>query len=103
MRTVKERLKRLEHGNMSAITANIFLIGLCFAVIIYLIFLGVKSFYPEPEQVIRFEVTGIINSTNATSLVSFQYECIKFCVDELKNFDKDRQYKCYEQCSKLGK
>jgi hypothetical protein len=67
--------------------------------ILLVVFLGILAFKPTPEQKpITFEVVGIINSTNATTLVSIHYECIKYCNDHSSYIST-----CWQQCEKLGK
>lgn len=61
-----------------------------------LIFLGLKPFFFKEDKVITFNVTGITNSTNATTLVQLHFECIKFCTG------RDYQTDCYKQCALLG-
>ena len=54
-------------------------------------------FIRQPQKEIKFNIVGIVNATNS-SIVSIQFECIKFC-------SNNEQYpeNCYEQCAKLGK
>lgn len=40
-----------------------------------------NSFLAEPKNdTIKFEITGIVNNTNATSLSQIHFECIKYCI-----------------------
>ena len=57
-----------------------------------------KLIFPNQESTIKFEVTGIVNDTNATTLVQIHFECIKFCVDSSANTNR-----CWQQCALLGK
>lgn len=52
---------------------------------------------PESNKTITFNVTGVMNATNASSLVQIHFECIKYCT-------RNSGYvtRCYEQCEKLG-
>jgi hypothetical protein len=59
-------------------------------------------FHPGPEQKVQLEVTGIINSTNATTLTSLHYECIKFCQSKFHG-EYEKLNDCWKQCSSLGK
>lgn len=53
----------------------------------------------KPAQTIKFEVTGVLNSENASTLVQIHYECIKYCLSHVQSsYPKD----CWEQCSLLG-
>jgi ascorbate-specific PTS system EIIC-type component UlaA len=63
-----------------------------------------NTFKEVPEQTINFNITGITNSTNSSSLTSLHFECIKFCTDNYySRGDSTRMTKCYEQCASLGK
>lgn len=54
----------------------------------------------KPEKTIKFEVTGVLNSENASTLVQIHYECIKYCLSHVQSsYPKE----CWEQCSLLGK
>lgn len=70
--------------------------------IIYGLILGsfyvYKLFYPNAESTITFNVIGITNSTNATTLAQIHFECIKYCVDSRADTNK-----CWDQCKSLGK
>jgi len=80
--------------------ADIMLGLLCLCVILYFIFITVKSFYPEKEKPITFQVIGINNSANSTTLVSLHYECIRYCIVHVANSYMDN---CWNQCAQLGK
>jgi hypothetical protein len=56
---------------------------------------------PDTPKTIKFEVTGIVNGTNANTLVQVHYECIKYCTEQYgsSGYTKD----CYNQCTLLGK
>jgi hypothetical protein len=63
------------------------------------------AFYlPEKDnaKTIRFEVTGISNSENASTLVQLHWECMKYCVEEYGNYGMSTAG-CWEECAKLGK
>jgi hypothetical protein len=89
--------KKIKQGIEYTGTAFILLIFLS-----YVIISGYKIFYPEKEKVITFNIIGIVNSTNATTLTQLHFECIKFCGKEI-SYSQDAVIKCYEQCSSLGK
>lgn len=54
---------------------------------------------PPPQQEIIFNVTGIVNATNS-SVVSFQFECIKYCIDKRMT---EYENSCIDKCLELGK
>ena len=61
-----------------------------------------SAFYiPEKDNIVKFEVVGIINSENATTLVQLHYECIKYCMSHTSG--SMEKGKCWEQCALLGK
>lgn len=79
-------------------------IFLFFIMILALIYVGVTIydvFHPGPNKTITFNVTGITNSTNATTLTQLHFECIKYCTNYYgsSGYTKD----CYDQCALLGK
>lgn len=81
----------------SSIILSLFLI----AFIGWLIWSIYQAFWmpPQPEKTIKFEITGIVNGTEANTLAQVHYECIKYCISHTSvNMDK-----CYEQCALLGK
>jgi len=53
------------------------------------------------DHTIKFEVTGITGSLNASSLVVVHYECIKYCMAHT-SMTSDRN-NCFAQCALLGK
>lgn len=58
--------------------------------------------HPElNKKEITFNVVGIVNATNS-SIVSIQFECIKYCIYELKNDGYNYLEDCYKQCANLG-
>jgi len=86
--------------NKSHTFADIMLGLLCLCVILYFIFVVVKSFYPEKETPITFQVVGISGAVNNSTLVSLHYECIKYCAGHVTNSYMDN---CWNQCAQLGK
>ena len=103
MKTIEERIKKLERGSRTSSVANIAIAVLCISVIIYFIFQAVSTFFVgEKEQVIKFEVMGIVNETNATTYTQIHFECIKFCQKNEQSSNVELA-KCYEQCTQLGK
>ena len=99
---IEERLKKLERKNTTSALTYWVLGILCVVVIAYLIVTIVQSFMPKEAQTIKFEVTGIVDDTNATSLTQVHLECIKYCVDHVDGSYGYRD-KCYDQCVLLGK
>jgi len=71
-----------------------------------IIFLGVASYrmvFPvERDDSLNFNITGITNSVNASTIASLHFECIKYCTYQFSDGTQG-QYKCYEQCASLGK
>jgi|WetSurMetagenome_2_1015567.scaffolds.fasta_scaffold191062_1 hypothetical protein len=59
------------------------------------------SLRPVKDTHITFNVTGVAGSLNATSLVNIHFECIKYCLSHTSN-GAQSQYRCYDECSKLG-
>ena len=76
-------------------------------IVVAIVWMGVsvyKSFQPRQQEKFIFEVVGITNSTNATTLVSLHYDCIKFCADRFWSSDSSSRLKdCWEQCKTLGR
>ena len=69
-----------------------------------LVWAGKTVYYiynPPQNKEVTFNVVGIVNATNS-SIVSIHFECIKFCVNQIGH-GLEAQYKCYEQCEKLGR
>lgn len=67
-----------------------------------LIWLGISFFLRgEVHYEFTFNVTGVENATNATTLVSLQFECIESCNKHFSD-SYQRMELCYEQCGKLG-
>ena len=57
---------------------------------------------PVEDNVVTLNVVGIVNGTNATTLVSTQFECIKFCGQDLHYASAEAIRNCMDQCIKLG-
>jgi uncharacterized ion transporter superfamily protein YfcC len=94
MKMTKRKWKDIEQ--------SIILLLFAFAIIAWLIWSIYQAFWmPEkPEKTIKFEVTGIINGTDAGTVVQVHYECIKYCSQHVSDgYMKD----CWDQCTKLGK
>lgn len=69
-----------------------------------LAFIGVNvynGFYPKNDTV-TFNVIGVTDPVNATTLTQLHYECIKYCAYTFRE-DYQKQKQCYDQCSLLGK
>lgn len=71
-----------------------------------LLILGISLFYnaffnPANNSTITFNITGIVNTTNATTLTQLHFECIKYCASE-QDGDYNRLNSCYNQCAMLG-
>ena len=60
------------------------------------------TFFEERNKTITFNVIGVNETQNATTLVQIHFECIKFCVNRLSSGESS-QYRCYDECAKLGK
>jgi len=58
-------------------------------------------YYPEKENIVKFEVVGITNSEDTTTLMQLHYECIKYCMSH--NSGSINRQQCWEQCALLGK
>jgi len=86
----------LDKWGMTIICVLLILMG-----IYYLGLTTYKIFNPTDEK-ITFNVIGITNSSNATTIVSLHFECIKYCIDHTSNEYNSRD-KCYQECSLLGK
>jgi hypothetical protein len=56
----------------------------------------------DNSKTIRFEVTGISNSENASSLVQLHWQCMQFCVKEYGNYGMSTS-DCWKECATLGK
>jgi len=56
-----------------------------------------KSTHPQSPPTINFQIMGISNASNTSTLAQMHYECIKWCAN--------REYTrlCWEECEKLGK
>lgn len=82
---------------------TIFFVLFVLAIIGWLIWSIYGTFYLPPEQgkTIKFEVTGVLNSENASTLVQIHYECIKYCISHTS--DNSEQTECWNQCLSLGK
>lgn len=101
---IDERLKKLEKKNTTSSIVNICLSILAIGVFVYLLFTGIMSFFPSDskEDTIKFEVVGIVNSTNATTLIEIHYECIRYCISAMSD-GTSSQYRCLDECASLGK
>lgn len=76
-----------------------------FAFMVVLLYLAglwtYNTFFNEKiNEPVKFEIVGIVNSTNATTLVQIHFECIKYCEEQNSDDYGDKQ--CWEQCAKLG-
>mgnify|MGYP007070583009 CR=1 FL=1 len=56
---------------------------------------------PVKNNTVTFEVTGITNSADASTLVAMHFECIKYCSNEMSGTGYMKE--CYSECAKLGK
>lgn len=56
----------------------------------------------DNSKVITFQVTGITNSQNASTLVQLHWECIKYCMSQYTGGTSELT-NCWEQCALLGK
>lgn len=75
------------------------------AMVFALLVLGVPYFYktffiPQNDNKVTFEVIGITNSTNATTLVQIHFECIKWCTRQVSY---EYFQNCWKECASLGK
>lgn len=61
----------------------------------------IAAFRDNKPQEITFNVVGVAESANATTLVQIHFECIKYCVSHVSDYNPRRL--CFEQCEKLGK
>jgi hypothetical protein len=97
----QREIKMKEESTFDKYMMPIFLIGL---LIIGFVWVG-KTIYefkhPEPQQEIKFNVVGIVNATNS-SIVTFQFECVKFCANKFYE-GGNKMDSCFGQCEKLGK
>jgi len=76
---------------------------LLFILVLYLWFGWVvySTFFIHEDKIITFQVVGITNSTNSSSLMGLHYECIKYCMGHTSSsYDRSN---CWEQCSLLGR
>lgn len=100
---IKKRFKRIvkcKIMNRDDWIQNIvlFILGIS---IIFLASAETYKTFNENNSTITFNITGITNSTNASSLVQIHFECIKYCQKNEQTESIEVKY-CYEQCSKLG-
>jgi len=58
---------------------------------------------PVKNNTVTFEVTGITNSEDPSTLVAVHFECIKYCNDRFGGNSLSYLEECYKQCSLLGK
>jgi len=98
-----KRITRLERHKKFTIFSDILLGLILILFIIYIIYMGHKSFLPKPEEKITIEVVGIVNNTNATTIVLIHFECIKFCGKDLAYSSNEKVRECWKECEKLGK
>lgn len=80
------------------------LVVFAFSLLGWLIWSIYGAFYlPQKDnsKTIRFEVTGVSNSENASSLVQIHYECMKYCMSHTSGTTE--QSECWNQCATLGK
>ena len=74
------------------------------AVIIALLYAGtsafIYSFRGDKEVNVTFNVTGVVNATNS-STIQIHFECIKFCGKDLAYSSNDKVKLCWEQCADL--
>jgi len=89
-------------------TANMITsISIVIGVIAFFGFLIWQSFFvPHSSQnpsVITFNVTGVVNGTNADSLVQVHFDCIKYCGDHESTWADSLVEYCFNQCQTLGK
>lgn len=68
------------------------------AIVVFLVSTIYSMFHEKPEQKITFNVVGITDPKNATTLVQIQFECIKYC-----SIHEDYPGSCWKECEKLGK
>jgi hypothetical protein len=83
---------------------TIVLIVFVFSILGWLIWSIYSTFYiPEKDnsKTIKFEVTGVLNSENASTLVQIHWECIQYCMSHTSGTTE--QEECWNQCSLLGK
>jgi hypothetical protein len=81
---------------------GIYMLGIAFVVYVALQFFYIYN--PSiKNNTVTFEVTGITNSENASTLVSLHYECIKYCNNEYGSSSLSYIQLCFNECSKLGK
>lgn len=83
---------------------SIMFVVLAIGILGWLIWSIYSAFYiPEKDnsKTIRFEVTGITNSENSSTLVQIHWECIKYCMSYTSG--ESEQDKCWKQCELLGK
>lgn len=58
-------------------------VAFCFGLFANVFVTGYQILNPDSipeEKPIQFEVTGVIGSVNASTLVGIHYECMKYCV-----------------------
>jgi hypothetical protein len=83
---------------------TIFFVLFVIGILGWLIWSIYGAFYLPPKdnaKTIRFEVTGVSNSENASSLVQIHYECMKYCMSHTSGTTE--QSECWSQCATLGK
>ena len=78
-------------------------VWICVGVLV--IILGVKQgidiFSEEKPIQVSFNVTGISDNMNATTLTYLHFDCIKFCAKQFYDAPSARS-SCFTECSKLG-
>ena len=82
---------------VQTVIAALFIIGMLW----YGMSITYEIFHPTSEKV-QLEIIGVINATNATTLTSLHFECIKMCKNQFYN-DGSKLNSCWQQCSGLGK
>jgi hypothetical protein len=90
----------MEDKNMRDYLKTLTCILIMMFVIVYFGSLIYLAFQPHEQDVYKFEVTGIINTTNATTVASLHFECIKYCGEHIQNYYMND---CFDACQTLGK
>lgn len=93
------------YDKIESVIRNIMLLLFCICLIVYFSVTIYKLYNPSYNlpQNVTFHVIGLANSTNTTTLVQLQFECIKFCGTDLAYPSNEKIRQCWEQCEKLGK
>ena len=80
------------------------MIVLAFFLIMLVVASGIiiNWFRPASEDKVVFNITGVTDSINATTLTQLHFECMKYCAN--KFYDSGGKLtECYSQCATLGK